>query len=243
MSYISIYKEQGIYAIVNKISGMAYIGQTINNFGDRWDNHKALLRGNKHHNKSLQNDWNNLCEDDFDFRIIYKCNGNETQEDIDSLEESYIKEFKDNGIAYNISDNRKDMCKNITQEMRNRTGELNRLRLTGSKLSEETKKKMSETRKRKYAEMTDEERQASNEVFVKRMISSRSDWTDERRKQYSMSQWETPHGAKLSHEQVREIRRLYEQDGMKIADISKLLKINSSNVCNIVHYKRWAHLK
>lgn len=55
--------------------------------------------------------------------------------------------------------------------------------------------------------------------------------------------WEHPHSAKLSHEQVREIRRLYEVESMKITDISKLLGIKYATVYGIAHYIRWAHLK
>lgn len=91
--------------------------------------------------------------------------------------------------------------------------------------------------------MTVEERESYNKEFVKRMIGNRSAWTDERRESFSKSQWEHPHRAKLTHEQVREIRRLYEQEYMRIVDISKLLDMNPVTVCNIVHYKRWVHLK
>lgn len=52
----------GIYGIQNKINGNTYVGKTMMNFGDRWDNHKALLRNGKHDNKHLQNAWNKYGE-------------------------------------------------------------------------------------------------------------------------------------------------------------------------------------
>ena len=244
MINISVYKQYGIYAIINIISGMSYIGQTHNNFGDRWDCHKALLRNNKHHNPLLQNDWDKYGEGKFKFIILYNCIHNESQEELDSLEEKYIKEYMENNNAYNLSKNKYDMRSFVTDEMTKRTGELNRQRILGTKLSDSTKKKMSETRKRKYAEMTEEEKDAYNKEFVNRMLSSRSDkWSEERKKKYSESQWEHPHSAKLSHKQVKEVRRLYEEENMKISDIAKLLGIKYATVYGIAHYTRWAHLK
>lgn len=189
MINISIYKQYGIYAIVNIINGMSYIGQTYNNFGDRWDCHKALLRCNKHHNSLLQNDWNKYGEDNFKFIILYNCTHNESQIELDLLEETFIKEYMNNNNAYNLSKNKHDMRSFITDEMAKRTGELNRQRILGTKLSDSTKKKMSKTRKRKYSEMTKQEKDLYNEEFVKRMLSSRSnEWSEERKKKYSESQ-------------------------------------------------------
>ena len=141
MINISVYKQYGIYAIINIISGMSYIGQTHNNFGDRWDCHKALLRNNKHHNPLLQNDWNKYGEGKFKFIILYNCIHNESQEELDSLEEKYIKEYMENNNAYNLSKNKYDMRSFVTDEMTKRTGELNRQRILGTKLSDSTKKK------------------------------------------------------------------------------------------------------
>ena len=42
---MSIYKRYGIYGIRNKLNGMIYVGKTVNNFVDRWDCHKASIKG------------------------------------------------------------------------------------------------------------------------------------------------------------------------------------------------------
>ena len=44
------------------------------NFGDRWDCHKAQLRGNYHDNPHLQNSWNKYGEENFKFEILEICN-------------------------------------------------------------------------------------------------------------------------------------------------------------------------
>ena len=66
----SLYKTTGIYAIQNKITGMAYVGQTTNNFGDRRDCNFAKLRHNKHENVGLQEDWNKYGEQNYEFKIL-----------------------------------------------------------------------------------------------------------------------------------------------------------------------------
>ena len=62
----------GIYAITNMTNNKKYVGQA----GDiywRWRHHKSDLRGNRHHNKHLQNSWNMYGEDNFEFSIIEEC--------------------------------------------------------------------------------------------------------------------------------------------------------------------------
>lgn len=49
-----LYHRNGIYGIKNLVTGYVYVGKTEVNFGDRWDCHKAQLRGNYHDNKNLQ---------------------------------------------------------------------------------------------------------------------------------------------------------------------------------------------
>ena len=69
----SIYKIKGIYGIKNKINSKVYVGKTQVSFGDRWDNHKAKLRNNKHDNSHLQHSWNKYGESLFEFSIVELC--------------------------------------------------------------------------------------------------------------------------------------------------------------------------
>lgn len=48
-----IYNRIGIYGIKNVVNNHIYIGKTGVSFGDRWDSHRALLRGGKHFNQYL----------------------------------------------------------------------------------------------------------------------------------------------------------------------------------------------
>lgn len=62
----------GIYCIENKISHKKYIGQS-KNIKYRWKKHKQELNSNRHVNSYLQNSWNKYGQDNFDFYIIKEC--------------------------------------------------------------------------------------------------------------------------------------------------------------------------
>lgn len=61
--------KSGIYQIENLINGRIYVGRA-SRFKGRWSTHLSSLRNNKHHNEYLQNDFNKLGEDAFQFEVI-----------------------------------------------------------------------------------------------------------------------------------------------------------------------------
>lgn len=81
----------GIYKILNIINNKYYIGRSHNIIG-RWNEHRYLLRHNKHYNKKLQNSWNKYKEHNFFLFIIEECDEN----NIINVEQNYI----DNEIGY-----------------------------------------------------------------------------------------------------------------------------------------------
>lgn len=60
-----------IYQIKNKINGKIYIGSAVN-FDRRKYHHIYLLNKNIHRNLKLQNSWNKHGEDNFEFYILEK---------------------------------------------------------------------------------------------------------------------------------------------------------------------------
>lgn len=160
---ISNYKKYGIYGIKNLSNGKIYVGKTINNFGDRWDCHRAQLRGGYHSNHGLQEDWNAYGEQNFEFVILYECNNNESVDELNSLEIEFISTYKDRGEAYNIApggDQSMYRGKHLPEETKRKIGEKNRINMTGKKASDETKAKMSISQKKRYENWTKEERLA-----------------------------------------------------------------------------------
>jgi len=115
----------GIYLIRNMVDNKKYIGSTGSSqgFKKRWRNHRKALRGNRHRNPYLQSAWNKYGEFNFENSIIEEC-----LEDIMIQREQYwIDHYKSNDrrFGYNLRD-------------------------AGShtKMSEESRKKMSEFRKK-----------------------------------------------------------------------------------------------
>ena len=138
------YKHQtGIYAIENMKDGAVYVGQTKENFMRRYWHHRWLLRNGKHSNHHLQESWNLYRELSFLFRVLEVCT-----DDFDSREQYYIAKARETGLCFNIQDggHENNLVRFCPDEARKRVGELNRQRMTGTKLSDETKAKMSSVR-------------------------------------------------------------------------------------------------
>lgn len=234
-----IYNAFGIYRITNTTNGKSYIGKTGVNFGDRWDCHRAQLNGGYHDNPHLQRAWNKYGADSFEFAVIEVV---DDANKLNDLERKYIKQYRELGLSYNIHDGGDGglfLGKHLSEEAKRKIGEKNRVNMTGRKASAETRKKMSESHKKRFASMTDAERAA----WGKRVSQTASGykWSQESRDNFSKLQQTHPNGASLSLEDVHEIRRLYEQDHMSFTDISKKLGIKRSNVYNIATYRRWAN--
>lgn len=133
-----IEKICGIYCISN--SRYFYIGQAVDIYR-RWTKHRWELRNNKHCNQIMQNVYNKYLEDDpFEFTIIKEC----IESELNKYETEFVIEYH-----YKYPDKR---CMNIAptgkgyadnKEVRNKIS----MSMTGRSLSEETKAKMSKSRK------------------------------------------------------------------------------------------------
>lgn len=60
--------DAGVYVILHNPSGRRYVGMT-ENFKRRFAYHKSALRGGRHHNPALQNDWFDFPESEFEFKV------------------------------------------------------------------------------------------------------------------------------------------------------------------------------
>jgi group I intron endonuclease len=59
----------GVYAIVNRLNGKAYIGSS-NHVQERWSTHRLDLRLGRHHSSHLQRAWHKYGADTFDFIVL-----------------------------------------------------------------------------------------------------------------------------------------------------------------------------
>lgn len=143
------YKDNyGIYGIVNKTNGKAYVGQTGERFLRRYWHHQWKLRDDSHDNMYLQNAWNKYGEDNFEYVVL------EVVEDLsllDELEIKYIDYYKQSNLSYNMllgGGGRRGF--KMSENTKKLIAEKNRQHMLGTKHSKETKKKMSETRTGKH---------------------------------------------------------------------------------------------
>lgn len=163
-----------IYQIKNSETGKCYIGQTTD-FKRRKREHLNELRKHKHSNLYLQNAFDKYGEDCFEFTILEECDKEQANErEIFWLNNFGGFDSYDNynlcqaGGAKGISEETKEKLRsktvseetrrkmseakkgiklNLTDEQRKRIGERNRQNFSGRRHTEESKKKMSESLK------------------------------------------------------------------------------------------------
>jgi group I intron endonuclease len=115
----------GIYKIINTVNGKYYVGSSndIDGVRGRWYEHRNDLRANRHRNAHLQNAWNKYGENAFVFTIVEEL---PTEQLLDA-EQSYLNKVS-RDTSYNIGIVAAAPCRGI-------------------KRREETKRRISETRK------------------------------------------------------------------------------------------------
>lgn len=129
----------GIYKIENIINHKIYIGQSKNVYG-RWKEHKKSLNSNNHVNDYLQKSWNKYGKNNFIFSIVEECLESELN-DKEIYWINYYNSFN-NGFNLTKGGNRNDCS---SEYVKNKI----RMKRLGIKLSEETKKLISEHSARK----------------------------------------------------------------------------------------------
>lgn len=137
--------KSGLYIIESKIDSKVYIGQTKQKFKKRYYHHAWKLKQGSHDNKHLQKAFNKYGENNFTFKILIEIT------DFDKLNEHeviQIELYRKLGGCYNMqSGGQVNNIGIMSEEGRKSVSEKNRARMLGSKLSEETKVKMSEVHK------------------------------------------------------------------------------------------------
>ena len=148
--------KSGIYCIKNKTNEKVYIGQT-NDLDKRKGLHYSYLKNNTHDNPHLQNAWNKYGENNFEFKILLYCEPFELTRYEQFFVNVYTPEILYNirlecvdsnlGVKHTKEDLEKMRNANLGSKnpMYGKTGEKHHL--YGKPCSEETKKKLSESKK------------------------------------------------------------------------------------------------
>lgn len=172
----SLWKVPGIYLISNVENGDGYVGST-SNLANRWSVHKYELRNNKHNNRKLQAAWVLHGEERFKFEVLCIV---DSVNDLIPTEQLVMDKLKP---AYNIAP-RAGSC-------------------VGLKLSDERKKQISDRVKGSgnywFGKIPPCAGMSKNPE-VKAKISAKN--SGEGNPMYGV----TPPHAKLTDDQVREIR-------------------------------------
>lgn len=235
----NLYQRIGIYAIHCLINDKMYIGQTEMNFGDRRDNHYALLNNNKHHIEDLQNDWNKYGKENFEFIVLHDL---QDGENITEIEEQYIKQYKDKNQAYNKAYGgvkHGGLGFHLSENAKRAIGKKNSINLTGKKQSKETIEKRAKSVSRAYQNLPQEEkdRRAKQHSEINKGRKHSEDFKNHMHE----IQKTKPNGAKYDIDTVKYIRYLYEQENMSNQEIADKLSIPRGTIYQITSYRRWKY--
>ena len=162
----------GIYAIVNQLTGRRYVGRSANT-EKRWKEHRSALRSGRHYNADLQQDWISHGEDAFQFIILEviddfeDCRKREWWHLQNSANLYNLSPWTNSGprpgykpapwIGAKVSAALKGRPKTAIARQRLSTARTGMkvpkqsAAMTGRRVSSETKRKMSETHKRRYS--------------------------------------------------------------------------------------------
>jgi group I intron endonuclease len=162
--------DSGIYAILNEVTGKVYIG-SAKILSRRWDEHKKYLRRNKHKNPHLQSSWNLYSETSFIFLIMefvdFELLLEREQYWLDKISESY--EIYNCNLQVSGFHGRQH-----NEETKRKISETKKSQQMKFTHSEETKRKMSEIQKTIKKKLLTEEHKKNISLGSKRLPMSDS---------------------------------------------------------------------
>lgn len=245
-----INKKSGIYKITNLVNQKIYIGKAVDT-KDRWYSHKSYFKSGKHCNKHLQRAWDKYGEENFKYEIIEYCG-------LDILEERekyWIKYHNTNLIGYNMTlGGEGALGRIVTEEHREKLRKANKgkQRPKGFKHTNETKEKISKAVKgrimsieqRKFISNMNKGKKISDEHKEKiRQYRIGKKYSEEQK--YNMSKLhrgELNSKAKLTDQNVKEIKILLEEGVLRVVDIAKKFNVSQQAIHNIKSNRQWKHV-
>lgn len=237
---------KAIYKIINKVTGVEYIGSSVN-YKKRFGSHKSALRYNRHSNKILQNSWNLHGEENFEF-VIFECLDELTQEELFEREQEIIDScIREKKKIYNI-----EMIVHPT------ISELSRFRMSESWDREKHKFEMTDEIKDKIRK-TLSGRKRPEEIAKKASASCRGKkWTDEQIQEYrrkrgwslkseeasktkslSKNSGTNNYNSKFTEEQIREIRALGATNLYMYKQIAEMYNVKIATIKRILGRKTY----
>jgi group I intron endonuclease len=161
--------NSGVYLIKNTFNGMYYVGSS-NNLRVRKSAHLAKLNSSKHDNGYLQRAWDKYGKSSFEFSVLLFC----AAKDLLFYEQKVIDSYNaaNRDIGYNLCPLAGRTTGKIVSEQ---SKEKMRAARAGMKLSDEHKKKISESligNKRRVGVRHSDERKAAISAMFKGRVHS-----------------------------------------------------------------------
>jgi group I intron endonuclease len=222
-----------IYVIHNITSGKRYIGSTTRP-KKRWNEHRSLLRRNKHPNYKLQGSWNKHGEASF---VLESAESNIPEYSLSEREDFWISSFDSVKNGYNIRI----------------TAETNR----GYKHSDKTKKKISDSLKKNGHKPNKDAikksiLQSKGKPKPPHVVKALSDankklWLERGDEMRSKCR-------NLSDKEVKEIKsailkektilngKRFRKNGLRYSELGKKYGVSAATICLIEKGKRYAEI-
>lgn len=214
-------RRSGIYEIRHKASGRRYVGSAVS-IRKRWGDHKRGLGSGRHHSRFLQRAWDKHGEEGFEFKALIFCD----RADLLMYEQRFLDAWRP---EYNTAPTAgSQMGYRHSDETKKRMSESRPKDfspMTGKRHTEETKAKISESRKGKGGGVMSAERRAKIGAAHKGRVIG----PEMRAKISATLTGGTTGRGSLSPDQVREIRKL-RATGLGRIKIGKILGIKPSTV-------------
>jgi len=217
--------KSGIYIITNSVNSKVYVGSSVL-LKNRFRQHIGSLAKGTHHASRLQNFVNKYGIDALSFSLLEVCE----KDDLLTCEQKWIVFYnaanRACGFNHLPTAGSRLGCKASVETIE---------KLRGRKYSEESKAKMSESRKGKPSNMTPEGRAAFSNKMRNRVFS-----VDHKNKIKKSKQGAGNATAKITDSDALTIRALYHKHTYK--EIAEIFPISKLNVRNIVKGYTWQHL-
>lgn len=225
----------GLYCTCHPERGIRYVGQTTRTverrvFEHTWD--AVSRKGRSAPNTPLSHWIRKHGVENIAFRVLQEAES----EDIDALEVFWIEELgthkSDGGLNLALGGNTRRGWRH-SEEARQKITKA----LTGRPVSEETRKKISLAQKGKPSSMSPEGLESFRRHVAERIIS------DETRQKISEASRGGGNGcAKITDQDVLEIRRLVAHGGLTQTQIGEMFGIDQTTVSDIKRRKSWKHI-
>lgn len=225
--------EIGIYKIVQKSTGVCYIGQTSERFVRRFWHNDYLLRKDAHQSPKLQEAFNETGGSDFEFVVIELVSDSSL---LNAREIYHIEKARNSCGAFNITSGgggRPGVP--MSESAKQKLGAANRIHMTGKKLSDETRAKMRASSK--HHSPSPEHIRALSEYMSNRNIS---DETKDKIRQANIGS-KSP-SAKIDESIALNIKRDI-MAGLSLYDVADKNNASYGIISAIVSNRTWKHVE